>query len=342
MDDGQRKKRVGQAVTLVSSTGSIVGGMAKDKAARLTDAMADVQLAMDGLRSREPGENDGGQWTAALGALARTCSVFLRKTVLGDRDRRETRLLDDRVLDRTGFRFNRVRQIPRDQRRQIAVGHELQGAVAQFTKLNDETLEPEKTYRFPAGPQGFEISIEWPLPGAADWTGQPTAQSPWLIGPEQLFESGEPGLTCDEWLGQQVVVFDGKGVSLKELIRTVVNFEAAHSIDVSRLATVEGEKPSKAAGNPGPHILNAVTVFGIRYAHLVVMECAMYLYERLLEVDWVEQPKGEIYTLRQELVWQRERDTESARPGWLGFGGGMMISFLNAPKIIRYEIKPVR
>ena len=66
------------------------------------------------------------------------------------------------------------------------------------------------------------------------------------------------------------------------MIRTVVNFEGAHSIDLGRLSTVEGEVASRAAKNFDPHILNAVTVFGIRYAHLIVIECALYLYEKLL------------------------------------------------------------
>ena len=45
------------------------------------------------------------------------------------------------------------------------------------------------------------------------------------------------------------------------MIRTVVNFEGAHSIDLGRLSTVEGEVASRAAKNFDPHILNAVTVF---------------------------------------------------------------------------------
>ena len=340
MGENKAKEPADRAVKFVPATGSVVGGMAKDKAARLTDAMADIQLAMDGLRSRGPGEGDGGQWTMALGALARTCSVFLRKTVLGDRDRRETRLLDDHVLDTTAFRFDRVRRIPRDRRRRIATGVERGRRVLEATRLDDETLEPEETYRFTAGPQALELSIEWPLPGAADWTGETNEDSPWLVDAGQLFEAGEPGLTCDEWLGQQVVMFDGKGVSLKELIRTVVNYEGAHSIDVGRLLTVEGEKPSKAAENPVPHILNAVTVFGVRYAHLVVIECAMYLYTRLVKEDWVERPTAEIYIAKPGFRCSKEQ-AEAARPKWLRFCGGMTISFFNAPTVIRYEIKPV-
>ena len=83
----------------------------------------------------------------------------------------------------------------------------------------------------------MKLSIEWPLLGAADWTGVPSEEAPWLVSADQLFQtSAGSGLSCDDWLGQQVVLFDRKRISLKEMIRTVVNFEGAHSIDVGRLA----------------------------------------------------------------------------------------------------------
>ena len=44
----------------------------------------------------------------------------------------------------------------------------------QLTKLDDDTREPEATYRFRAGPQEVKLFIEWPLPGAADWMGVPS------------------------------------------------------------------------------------------------------------------------------------------------------------------------
>lgn len=250
--DGDRAKDSDEpGITFVPTSGSAIGGMMKEKTARITDAMTDLQLGIDGLRVQLPGANDGKRWTRVLAAFGRTCSVFLRKTVLGDFDKRGTRLLDDRVLDSTGLRFDRLRRIPRDKRRWIEVGFGLTGAGLKITKLDDRTHEPEATYRFRAGPQSVEFAIEWPLPGAADWTGVPCENSPWLVSPDQLFRTaGDPGLTCDEWLGQQVVLFDGKGISLKEMIRTVVNFEGAHSINVGRLATVEGEEPSRAAAGP--------------------------------------------------------------------------------------------
>ena len=32
-------------------------------------------------------------------------------------------------------------------------------------------------------------------------------------------------MDCDHWLGQQVVRFDNRGISLREIIQTVVNYE---------------------------------------------------------------------------------------------------------------------
>ena len=103
--------------------------------------------------------------------------MFLRKTVLGDFDKRESRLLDDHILGSVELRFDRLRKIPQDKRRRIKVGFDLSYGVLEATKLNEATGEPESTYQFHAGPQTLEISVEWPLPGAADWTGVPCDES---------------------------------------------------------------------------------------------------------------------------------------------------------------------
>ena len=271
-----------------------------------------------------------------LGVSAQDRAGGLRQT--------RNRLLDDRVLDSTGLRFDRLRRIPRDKRRWIEVGFGLTGGGLEITKLDDRTHEPEATHRFRAGPQSVEFAIEWPLPGAADWTGVPCENSPWAVSPDQLFRiADDSGLSCDEWLGQQVVLFDGKGISLKEMIRTVVNFEGAHSINVGRLATVEGEKPSRATANPAPHILNAITFCGIRYADLIVIECALYLCRKLLKEDSIERPSGEVYLLKPGVACSPDQ-AESPRPDWVNYQGGMMISFSGAPssRVIRHEIKAVR
>ena len=341
MNGSQEKGSNEGGVRFVPSKGSVIGGMTKDKTARITETMADLQLGIDGLRSQLSGVCDGNRFAQTLGTFARLCSVFLRKTLLGDHDKRETRLLDDRVLESIGLRFDRLRKIPRDRRREIEVGFDLAGGLLQITRLDDQTREPQETYRFRAGPQEVKLSIEWPLPGAADWTGVPSEQAPWLVSVDQLFQTSTgSGLSCDDWLGQQVVLFDEKGISLKEMIRTVVNFEGAHSIDVGRLATFEGERTSKAAMNPAPHILNAVTVCGIRYAHLIVIECALYLYEKLLDEKSIARPSGDIYAVKFGVECSPEQ-AESPRPDWIRFQGGMMISLAGVPMVVRHKVKAV-
>lgn len=325
--------------TFAPVSGSLIGGMSKDKSGRVTEAMQDIQLSIDGVRMQLAEVGDGERWAATAATFARACSVFLRKTVLGDFGRRETRLLDDRLLDELGLRFHRLRKIPQDKRRRIEVGLAMDAVNMAATKLNDVTLEPEKTYIFHAGRQSLEVAIEWPLPGAASWTGTPSEEEPWLAGPDQLFGMDEePEMNCDEWLGQQVVLFDGKGISLKAIIQTVVNFEGAHSVDTSRLFAVEGEKRSRAAANPAPHILNAVTLFGIRYAHLIVIESAMYLYDVLSKHDAIERPKGERYSVNLRVECTSEQ-AESPNPVWLQFQGSMAVSFVSTPMLIRHEIR---
>lgn len=320
--------------------GSLIGGMQQDKMARIKGAMADLRLGIDGLNSQLSGACDGNQRVHVLdsfASFARLCSVFLRKTVLGDHDRRETRLLDDSILKSVGLQFDRLRKIPQDRRREIEVGFGCTEMVMEVTKLDDDTLEPQEINQFSAGPHEVKIFIEWPLPGTADWTGVPSKETAWPVSADQLFHTGAgSGLSCDDWLGQQVVMFDGKGVSLKEMIRTVANFEGAHSIDVGRLAAVEGEQAFRAAMKPAPHILNAITICGIRYAHLIVIECALYLYEKLLE-RLSEDP----YKVVMRLACLPEQPQSSRPDWWIEYKGGMMVSFSDGPKIVKHKIRAV-
>ena len=341
MTGGQRKDSEERGVSFVPAKGSVVGGTTKDKFARITETMADLQLGIDGLGSRLSENSDSKQWAQALGSFARTCSIFLRKAVLGGRNKRETRLLDDRVLGSIGLRFDRLRKIPQDGRRVIEVGLGITKGLMEITRLDDRTREPQETYRFGAAEQEAKLSIEWPLPGAADWKGVPSEEEQWPVSADQLFQANtDSGLSCDEWLGQQVVLFDGRGIALKEMIQAVVNVEGAHSGNVGRLITVEGERPSGAAKNPAPHILNAVTVCGIRYLHLIVIECALYLYEKLLRTNSVERPCGDIYRVKLGVACSPDQ-AESSRPDWVKFNGSLTISFSRVPQVIRFTIRAV-
>ena len=86
--------------------------------------------------------------------------------------------------------------------------------------------------------------------------------------------------------------------------------------------------------------LNGVTLYGIRYAHLIVIECAMYLYDRLLDESSIEQPGVEIYRVTPGISCSLEQ-AESPRPDWVRYEGGMMVSFSGAPKLVRHKIKVV-
>ena len=125
-------------------------------------------------------------------------------------------------------------------------------------------------------------------------------------------------LSCDEWLGQQVVVFDGTGISLQDIIRTVVTYEGTHAINVARLSEIDGHKPFKPAKEPALHILNNITLFGVRFPHVIVIESALYLYERLLDESSIQRPELEAFTgLRQDFCAPRNR---RVRPGRTGCG----------------------
>ena len=330
-----------QSIRFVSSTGSIIGGIHKDKLSRITGAMADLQMGINGVCSQLDGMSDGKLRVQGMEAFARTCSIFLRKTVLGDSGRRKTRLLDNQILETTGLRFDRLREIPSDRRRTIEIVLSHAGAVFRATRLDDHTHEPLETHVFSAAAQELKLSIEWPLPGTANWTGIPSEDAPWRVHADQLFEENTgASLNCDDWLAQQVVLFDGKSISLKKIIQTVVNYDGAHSVDVGLLFTPEGNNPSRASKDSAPHILNAVTFAGYRYFNLIVIECAMYLYKKLLDVESIQRPHGDIYVFTPCVICLPEQ-AESTRPEWAQFQGTMSITFSGTPSVITLSIKAV-
>ena len=331
----------GERVSFVPTTGSLVGGRHKDKKERISEALSDLHLVIGGFATQGTGQHERRDLPQRLGALARMCSVFLRKLALGDRGDRKTRLLDDAVMESLQFRFQPLRKIPRGQRRTIRTGFGGGGGFMEVTKLDEPGPGAAPTYRFPVVPHDLEFAVEWPLPGAADWTGVPSGKDPWLLSAGQLFETdSKRTLGCDEWLGQQVVLFDGRPISLKDIFRTVVTYEGAHAINVARLAEIDGHKPFKPATEPALHLLNNIMLFGIRFAHVIVIESALYLYERLLDEPSIQRPEGGLYMLKPGFACAADQ-AGSSRPDWLRFEGTMMMSFSSKPKSTRHTIRPV-
>lgn len=334
------KAEQGELVQFIPSSGSHVGGRYKDKKERIAEVLADLHLVISGFGTKA-GQHERDNLPQTLGALARLCSVFLRKLVLGDKGNRKTRLLDNDVMESLDLRLQPLRKIPLKQRRTIWTGFGCGGGFMELTKVDEPGPGPAPTCRLPIAPHDLEFRLDWPLPGTADWTGIPSSKELWLICAEQLFDTGSTrALNCDDWLGQQIVLFDGKGISLKDIIRTVVTFEGAHAINVARLSEVDGQKPFRPAKEPDLHLLNNITLFGIRFPHLIVIESALYLYNRLLDEPSIRRPDGDIYLVKPGFTCSEDQ-ASSPRPDWLRFEGTIMIAFASEPELTRHTIRPV-
>ena len=261
--------------------------------------------------------------------------------VIGDWNDPSTRLLDDSVVRTFGIGFDKLRRIPAE-RRTIEVGMSLQGGMVKMQKLDEVTGRPEATVSLPVAPHALRIAVEWPLPGTAGLTAAPTEDRPWRMAPGELFHlDGKEKLDCSRWLGQQLVMFDQRGITLKDVIRMVATFEGAHSINVSRLLQAEDEKLEGPFKHPERHILDNVTVFGMKYTHIVVIECALYLYEMLADGGHIKRLADEKWRLRLSFVTLDEVGFFSAKQDWLRFAGGLILTIGTAERSITHRIRPV-
>ena len=273
-----------------------------------------------------------------VASRARHCSIFLRKMVLNDSNNQ--RLLDEDFCRTAGLRFDRIRRISGDRRTLTLVPVNSPGGFMQATKLNDETMQPEAVYEVPIGPQRLSFDIQWPLSGMADWLSQPTPANPWKIRPEGLFDlESSPSPDCDAWLGQQLVMFDRRGITLKDVIRVIVNTEGAHSPPVERLSLPQGHQDRtrfRVIRDGEIHILGHIMVSGVRYSHAIVIEAAMYLYRQLTRNESISTPEGagEILQLSSapETVFAANQD-------WLRFDGGLQIALGGGEQSISHTVR---
>ena len=297
--------------------------------------MSDLQLAIDGWMAQQ-GAVPIVQSTAAL---ARACSIFLRKMVIGDRGDRRTRLLNDDICRTAELSFDRIHRIT-DRIRLDLTPVDMIGGYFQLTKLNETTSVPEAVHNISVGPQRLDISIEWPLPGMVNWTEQPTHEAPWGVKAEGLFDPQSiPKLDCDAWLGQQLVIFDGRGISLKKVISVTASTEAAHSPPISRLMQVGDEGMTRVVQNREIHTLSNIRVCGIKYNHVVVIESALYLYRALARNRSIKRPEGEVTIPTICFV---PTDVFSPDQDWLRFDGGLAISLGGTQQSVSHRIRAPR
>ena len=320
-------------IQFVPAKGSPVIVGPRDHAQRIRDTVTDLQVVIDGC-SAQPDNRLAD--TAA--SLARHCSIFLRKMVLNDGHNQ--RLLDDEFCRAVALRFDKLRRISSERKTLILVPIDVSGGFSQITKLNEETLQPESVYGILVGSQRLSFDIQWPLPGMADWRYQPTPENPWRIRPEELFDSqSDPSPDCDAWLGQQLVIFDNRGITLKDVIRVVANTEGAHSPPVGRLSLPRGDNDKtrfRVIRDGDIHILSHIMVSGVRYSHAIVIETAMHLYRKLTRNESVSTPEG----TGEILQWSIAPETVfSAKQNWLRFDGGLAMSLGGREQAISHRVR---
>ena len=313
----------------------------KEKKERITEALTDLQLVIAGIANLGVGPHDGREIAHMVAALARPSSVFLRKLVLGGPRNPRAQLLDDGVLDSLEMRLQPLRKIPQHARRTLETGTRIEATHFVATRLDETTGAPVEIFEAFGGPQGSSILVEWPLPGVADWIEVPQEGRRWQVASDQLFDTNsDRAMPCDDWLAQQVVIFDRKAISLHELLRTVANYDGAHAVNPGLLAVSEGQAPSKAAKQPEVHLVRSLTFFGVGYADLVVVEAAMYLYERLMNEPSIARPRGDFLIAKPAFECSAEQAV-SPRPDWLQFSGGITVSFSPTAGIERHTVRPV-
>ena len=317
-----------ELVQFSKSTGIPIISRHKDKYERINETIYSFQSAFYGMETRMTGSVESDEPAKPFMALAQACSIFLRKMVIGDRNDRKTRLLDDRVLQSLDIQFDRIVNIPARDTRRIWTGLEIDNGFMRIEKKD----APKGIQHISIGRNEVKIFIDWPIPGTMNWTGT----QPWPVSEEQLFDIGSKrSLNCDQWLAQGLVKVNGDSISLKDVIKMVVNKEGAHSVNTgTRLLRVEDEQPIH---NEGIHILNTIKLFGVKYIHIIVVESALYLYGKLLDAtknnDQIDIQNGERYIL--------QLGSFSERPDWLSFDGGMMLAPSPMGQVIHRTIKSI-
>ena len=297
--------------------------------------MSDLRLVMetrlDGLAGKEIGDR--------IASIARHCSIFLRKMVLGDR--RTPPLLSDEFTKEIRLSFPKLMRIPTDRRTLDVVSLRIAGGSARLTMLDDQSKAPKASMEFPSAPMDFRVSVEWPLPGTASWLEQPRPESPWQVLPEDLFDLQlKSGLSCNRWLSQQLVKCGTRTISLGEVIREVVNKEGAHSPLAPPLMYQEGQEIDDVSvwlRGFEIHLLNHILLNGVSYSHLIVIETAIYLYERLVLL-FLHRGQDEARVNHFLISFTGPEEVFGRSGEWLTFSGGLILPFGGGHQSISYTV----
>ena len=321
-------------------TGSTTMGTHKSVDERIREAMVDLWMTGRGCIGHAEGEIPLDP-TVTFAAFARGSSLFLRKMVTD-----AAPLLNDDICQRIQMGFPRLRGIPQERRSLTVAGTDITGG--ELTLRFTPDIAPETTLedRIPVAPLHFRVAVEWPLVGLANWTHHPTPSSPWKVSEEELFDFHLKFLSDrTAWLGQQLVIMDHQQMSLYDILKITVDTEGAHSVDASVLMQPEGARERRVVRNSALHILNALTVVGFHYNHVIVVETALYLYRQLHAAGFAPDlgpDSGNNLVMPHYDITIRDRegfDVFGPDQEWLRFTGGFAIPSGNLPHRTLHRIR---
>ena len=87
--------------------------------------------------------------------------------------------------------------------------------------------------------------------------------------------------------------------------------------------------------------MDSVTIFGVKYTHIVVIESALYLYEKLVDEGHANGPGDVEWRLRPGLWTGDGEQFFSEQQNWLRFAGGLIIAFGSEGRHIAHRIRAV-
>ena len=303
-----------------------------DKIKEVIEAVTDLSLVLEGCVSHIESEGTG----EIIETLARHCSVFLRKTALGDSH--NPKLLDNKTCEQIGLVLGRVRKPPASAEVLEAAGLAVKESTTRIVFTADETGEvTDRSYH--AGPWSFSVRVDWPLPGVLDWPSRLTSDSKLPFDPCGMFSN--PGMpSCEQWIGQQLLVCDGVSVSLADVVRSTVNTDGAHApVTYPSNQFHGGREPSvKQRREDAMSILGGITVCGFRYTHLVTGFAGLYLYLVLVNSKLGEELGHKVGIPTFELSLSGFRDLECCT---VSFGAHIPMAITGVGSIT-HKIRNVR
>ena len=136
------------SIKFISGKGSLLTGKHKSKEERILETMYDLHLVIEGCVKLSDNFCQADKAQHLYGAIARACSIFLRKMVLGDRGNAKTRLLSDEIAKSLGLTFDRIKKAPKEREDLNFSPQKMDGGNMFLTKIDENTKLPESDIEY--------------------------------------------------------------------------------------------------------------------------------------------------------------------------------------------------